>query len=125
MPVVSYRTRTGCAIVGGPVYRGASIPRLDGVYLFADYCVGRVWALQSDAEPDQRVIEIADLDRPLSSFGIDADGDVLLATFGGPLVRLVQTELGYAPSVTLRARVTTFGAPLAPNTSPSFGDREP
>ena len=114
-----------CAIVGGPVYRGASIPSLDGVYLFGDYCSGQVWALESDAEPGQRLIEIADLDRPLSSFGVDADGEVLMATFDGPLVRLVQTRLGYAPSVTHKARVTTFGAPLDPETLPTLGEREP
>ena len=129
MPVISYRHSSHnervCAIVGGPVYRGASIPSLDGVYLFGDVCLGKVWALESDAEPGQRLIEIAHLDRLLSSFGIDGDGEVVMATFGGSLVRLVQTELGYAPSVTHRARVTNVGAPLDTRIVPTFGDREP
>ena len=128
MPVISYRHSSHkervCAIVGGPVYRGASIPSLDGVYLFGDFCLGKVWALESDAEPGQRLIEIAHLDRLLSSFGIDGDGEVVMATFGGSLVRLVQTELGYAPSVTHRARVTNVGAPLEPKPDPLFGGRE-
>ena len=123
MPVVSYDHRQGCAIVAGPVYRGTSIPSLNGVYLFGDYCAGRVWALDSNAEPARRLIEVAELDRPLSSFGIDADGEVFMVTFGGPLVRLVQTQLGYAVTVTHRARVTTLGAPLDPDSSPSLGDR--
>ena len=125
MPVISYNNGSkGCAIVGGLVYRGASIPSLDGVYLLGDYCLGRVWALDSNVEPDWGLIEVADLDRPLSSFGVDADGEVFMVTFGGPLVRLVQTQLGYAPSVTHKARVTTLGRPLDPGISPTLGERE-
>ena len=123
MPVVSYDHRQGCAIVGGAVYRGTSIPSLNGVYLFGDYCEGQVWALDSNVEPGWGLVEIAELDRPLSSFGIDADGELFMVTFGGPLVRLVQTQLGYAVTVTHRARVTTLGAPLDPDSSPSLGDR--
>ena len=123
MPVISYDHRQGCAIVGGAVYRGTSIPSLNGVYLFGDFCLGPVWALDGNAETGWRLIEVADLDRPLSSFGIDADGEVFMVTFDGALVRLAQTQLGYADLVTHKARVTTLGAPLDPGISPSLGDR--
>ena len=123
LPVVSYDRRHGCAIVGGAVYRGTSIPSLNGVYLLGDYCSGQVWALDSDVEPGWGLVKIADLDRPLSSFGIDADGEVFMVTFGGALVRLGQTQVGYAPSVTHKARVTTLGAPLDPDISEIFRDR--
>ena len=98
-------TKLGCAVVGGVVYRGTALPSLNGVYLFGDFCSGRVWALDRDAEPGWRLIEVADLDRPLSSFGTDANGELLILTFGGPLARLVETRLGYAPAVTHSARV--------------------
>ena len=123
-PLITYRNdEDGCGVIGGIVYRGTSIHQLDGAYLFGDFCRGRVWALDRNPEPGWHLIEIADLDRPLSSFGVDADGEVFMLTFGGALVRLVQTELGYADSVTHRARVTTFGAPLDPRFVPSLGDR--
>ena len=125
MPVVSYGHRDGCVVVGGPVYRAISIPSLNGVYLFGDYCTGRVWALDINAEPGWRLLEVADLDRPMSSFGVDADGEVFVLTFGGPLVRLVQTQLGYAEAVTHKSRVTILGRPLDPGISPTLGDREP
>ena len=32
----------GCAVVGGYSYRGAAIPALQGVYVYADYCLGEV-----------------------------------------------------------------------------------
>ncbi len=104
-PIVSYNHELGCAVVGGIVYRGTALPRLNGVYLFGDYCSGRIWALDRGVEPGWRLIEVADLDRPLSSFGTNADGELLILTFGGPLARLVETRLGYAPAVTHRARV--------------------
>ena len=125
MPLITYSHADGCTVVGGIVYRGTAIEWLNGAYLFGDYCRGRVWALDSNAESEWRLIEIADLDRPLSSFGTDADGEVIIVTFGGPLVRLVQIQLGYAPSVTHRARLTTFGAPLDTDISPILGGREP
>lgn len=123
MPVVSYSHAIGCAVVGGVVYRGTSIPSLNGVYLLGDYCSGRVWALDSNLESGWGLIEIADLDRPLSSFGVDADGDVIMTTFGGPLVRLAKSQLGYTPLVTHKARVTPLGAPLDPRVSYVFRDR--
>ena len=87
-PVVSYNHEVGCAVVGGVVYRGTAIPWLTGVYLFGDYCTGRVWALAGDADSGWLMLEVADLDQPLSSFGTNADGEVFILTFAGPLVRL-------------------------------------
>ena len=125
MPLVTYKRDDGCVIVGGIVYRGTSIHQLNGVYLFGDHCSGRVWALDRNSEFGWRLIEIADLDRPLSSFGVDADGEVVLVTFGGALVRLVQTQLGYADSVTRKVGVTTLGAPLAPRNTSIPSDHSP
>ena len=100
-PVVTFEHTQGqCAVVGGIVYRGVQIPWLDGVYLFGDFCSGRIWALEGDSDAGWRMIEVADLDWGISSFGTDADGEVLVTTFGGPVLRLVEADAGYAPSVT-------------------------
>jgi glucose/arabinose dehydrogenase len=37
-PVHTYELNGGCAVTGGIVYRGESIPALAGAYLFGDYC---------------------------------------------------------------------------------------
>lgn len=35
----------GCAVTGGTVYRGTAIDGMQGWYVYADYCSGKVWAL--------------------------------------------------------------------------------
>jgi glucose/arabinose dehydrogenase len=50
-PAYQYATAaSGGAIVGGSVYRGASIPALRGRYLFADASSGRVWSAVYDKD---------------------------------------------------------------------------
>ncbi len=88
-PIDFYGTPPRCAVVGGFVYRGSSIPWLRGSYLFGDFCSGEVWALEGDASEGWRIIQIADLPRVLSSFSTDASGEVIVLTFGGAALRLV------------------------------------
>lgn len=111
-PIVSHPHAENCAIVGGIVYRGSAIPWLKGNYLFGDFCSARVWALAGNADAGWRTIEVVNLDHSLSSFGIDADGEVYVLTLGEPPVRLVDAGAGYSPSVNRKALTTIVGAPL-------------
>ncbi len=38
LPVHTYATSEGCAVVGGYVYRGSAIPELAGHYVYSDHC---------------------------------------------------------------------------------------
>ena len=100
MPEITYDHTGRCAIVGGIVYEGIAMPWLRGTYVFGDFCSGEIWALDGDAESGWRMVEIADLDKPLSSFGVDTDKEILVLTFSGPILRLVEGDPDYAPSVT-------------------------
>ena len=98
-PIVAYElTNETCAVIGGVVYRGSAIPWMDGRYFFGDFCSGQVWILDGDADAGWRMVQIANLERPVSSFGIDAAGEVYVLTFGGPMLRLVEAEPGFVPS---------------------------
>ena len=76
-----------CSITGGLVYRGRRMPALRGHYLFSDYCAGFLRSFRFDGQAVHDVVEHAaatrDLPGRVVSFGTDADGEVLVVSFGG------------------------------------------
>ncbi len=93
-PVWEYPQSVGKSIIGGAVYRGTRVPALVGKYVYADYIVGAVWALDYDAE--QGVVTgnhtIVPSGLPVMSFGEDADGELVYTTTAGEVMRFVVTE---------------------------------
>ena len=82
MPIHIYNHLNGdCAIIGG-----ASLPGPGGEYVFGDYCSGRVWALEGGARTGYYARELADLYRPITAFGTDADGAIYALTQNGPII---------------------------------------
>ena len=83
-PVYEYANDSGnCAITGGYVYRGSTIPDLRGVYLFGDYCRGEITAALGGT-----VKELGVRVEELSSFGEDASGEVWVLSLSGGVYRL-------------------------------------
>jgi glucose/arabinose dehydrogenase len=77
-PIWEYDHEVGKSVTGGVVYRGARLPELEGLYLYADYITGKIWGLRYD-ESKQQVTgnsAIADNKLPIVSFGEDEQGDV-------------------------------------------------
>jgi glucose/arabinose dehydrogenase len=91
-PVLAIPHQRLCAIIGGPVYRGSSIPALEGQYFYGDYCVGWIRSLLYDGG---EVVATYDWERDLgdpghiTTFGEDALGEILVATEEGELYRIV------------------------------------
>ncbi len=89
LPVAEYSHSGHCSITGGYVYRGAAYPALTGVYLYADYCSGTIWAAWPQDGAWQSA-ELLDSDITISSFGEDEAGELYLTDMsGGRLLRLV------------------------------------
>ena len=87
-PVATYGHDLGCSVTGGYVYRGAAVPKLQGQYLYADFCSGHVWAVPADGGTGKRRgRKIANVPQP-SSFGEDDRGEVYVTSFDGGLYRL-------------------------------------
>ena len=82
LPVVEYDHGQGCSVTGGYVYRGREFPLLAGVYLFGDYCSGRIWGLAPGADGNWQVAQLAQADLQLSSFGEDEAGELYLVDMG-------------------------------------------
>jgi glucose/arabinose dehydrogenase len=78
MPVAEYDHSGGnCSVTGGYVYRGSLLPELYGMYVFGDYCSGRIWVLAHAAE-GWRMAEWLDTSLSITSFGEDDSGELYL-----------------------------------------------
>ena len=91
LPRAAYRTHEDgtCAVTGGYVYRGAAMPELAGWYIYADYCSGRVWALDTTDETADPVI-LLDSGKSISSFAQTDDGEVFLVTFNSAVYQITR-----------------------------------
>lgn len=93
LPVVDYPHDGHCSISGGYVYRGAQIPAWDGVYFYADYCSGTIWALAPDGQGGWNNVELARSGLNVSSFAEDAAGELYLMDLsGGTVYQLRQAD---------------------------------
>jgi glucose/arabinose dehydrogenase len=88
-PLIAYHHENGrCAVIGGFVYRGTAIHGLQGAYIYADLCDGRVRAL---VQKGGRFAYGRDLQARLGSgvvsFGQDQDGELyVLSRYTGVYV---------------------------------------
>lgn len=90
LPLIEYDHKQGCSVTGGYVYRGEEFPGFQGVYLFGDYCSGRIWGMAAQAGGEPQVVELAMADVQLSAFGEDEGGELYLLDMGrGELFKLV------------------------------------
>jgi glucose/arabinose dehydrogenase len=89
LPIYEYNHAGGaCSVTGGFVYRGEAIPDLDGVYLFADFCVGDIYGL---VQEDGAAVTVQALDQHVdspSSFGEDNDGELYVLSLGGDVYKI-------------------------------------
>ncbi len=83
LPVREYDHGQGCSVTGGYVYRGVEYPLLNGVYLFGDYCSGRIWGLTQAADGDWQMAQLARPNVRLSSFGEDETGELYVVDLSG------------------------------------------
>ncbi len=91
-PVATYthgtNDSTGCAVIGGYVYRGQLYPSLQGIYLYGDYCSGKIWGLtwQSSSWQTQQLLQTT---LGITTFGQGEDGTLYVAdTKGGAIYKI-------------------------------------
>lgn len=85
-----------CAITGGMVLRGSDIPRLEGQFVFTDFCAPNVWMLQDPAGSPTLVDLTPEFDaahqtqvRFIAELGQGPSGELLLANhYSGELWRV-------------------------------------
>ena len=89
LPVAEYDHSLGCAVTGGFVARAGDEPTLQGIYLFGDFCSGRLWGLRRHGEEGWQQALLLDTDFTISTFGEDEMGHLYLADYSrGRVYRL-------------------------------------
>ena len=72
-----------CSITGGPVYRGATLPQLEGHYFYSDYCGGYLrsflYADGSATEPRDWSEQVG-VPGQVTGFGVDGAGEMYVTT---------------------------------------------
>ena len=96
LPVLVYShdgppgVQDGCSVTGGEVYRGQATPFMDGAYIFADWCEGRIWAGYRDDSGDWQMTELLDTFINWTAIGADESGELYgTDMIGGRLFRFV------------------------------------
>ncbi len=101
-PVATYDHGLGCSITGGHVFRSIR-PAQAPVYLYADYCTGRLWGLQADGN-EWASVELDDFDFQVTSFGEDEEGKIYVVSYAGTIYQVVNSpvSLQYIPTISKR-----------------------
>lgn len=91
-PVAEYsHAEGGCSITGGYVYRGL-MPQWAGVYLYGDFCTGKIWGLLPAAAATAPGVWTSSLlfesGAQITTFGQDTAGEVYYADRRGGIYRL-------------------------------------
>lgn len=89
LPVAEYsHAEGGCSVTGGYVYRG-SMPEWNGIYLYGDYCSGKIWGLiPSNGQWQSQLLFEAGV--TITSFGEDEAGELYLTSDNGGVYILVR-----------------------------------
>ena len=74
--MIEYSANKGCSVIGGHVYRGMGIPRLNGTHIYGDHRSGKVHGFRI------KIGEATGYSRPIASglnitsFGEDDQGEI-------------------------------------------------
>jgi glucose/arabinose dehydrogenase len=89
-PVAVYGRGDGCSVSGGTVYRGPH-RALRGIYLFGDYCTGKIWGMRPGASGG--MVELLESGYRITSFGEDEAGELYVASRDGQIARVFVYEV--------------------------------
>jgi glucose/arabinose dehydrogenase len=88
-PIIEYNHAEGCSVTGGVVYRGCRMPGHAGTYFYGDFCSGFVSSIRLDTGEQLDWTSELGPHPALTSFGVDADGEVYMLELTGNLYQIV------------------------------------
>jgi len=92
LPLAEYGRAEGCSVVGGYVYRGNVLPSLTGVYVFGDFCSGKIWGLRYDGVSVIEAMLLVDSALMITSFAVDRAANLYVLSRNSGIYQLVEVE---------------------------------
>ncbi|HJS07838.1 MAG TPA: PQQ-dependent sugar dehydrogenase, partial [Pirellulales bacterium] len=83
LPTAEHHHSEARSLTGGVVYYGTKLPELVGAYVYGDYSTGRIWGIKHDGTRVTWHKLIADTPFAISGFGLDSQGELLVADHRG------------------------------------------
>lgn len=93
VPVWEYaRSGGNCSVTGGFAYRGEAMPSLAGIYVYGDFCSGRIWGLRviGDSVTEHGLLVKSGL--TITSFGEDLEGNLYILSQNEGIYRLTANQ---------------------------------
>lgn len=85
---VEHHHQEARSLTGGHVYRGTEYPELVGFYIYGDFSSGNIWAVKHDGQQLQTTLQLARSQAQITGFGLDHDGELLIADHQGNIFQL-------------------------------------
>ncbi|PWT99728.1 MAG: hypothetical protein C5B51_26595 [Terriglobia bacterium] len=122
LPIAEYTHDPECSITGGFMYHGRVSPGLRGIYLYGDYCSGKIWGIERQgANFVSRLLLSSGF--LITTFGEDEAGEIYVASQGnGSIYHIVGSaaprlnaggvvnSASYAPGLVPGSIATAFAA---------------
>lgn len=88
----------GGSVTGGFVYRGTANPTLQGLYIFADFCLSEIYALRQNGNEEYERILLSEAGPGnWITFGEDQEGELLISSASGGVYRIVADQTTSLP----------------------------
>ena len=90
LPVAEFGRDIGSTVIGGYIYRGATYPVANGIYVFADYGSGRIFGIGSGVTKVVAPVTVGTGPTGrISAFGEDPSGELYVTSLDGTISRVV------------------------------------
>lgn len=86
-PVAEYSHGEGISVSGGYVYRGDTLPELEGIYFYGDFGYGTIWSLWRDETGAWQSQPFLNTGKTISSFGVDEANELYVVDYAGTVLR--------------------------------------
>ena len=85
---------TGCSVTGGYIYRGKKVKSLYGLYIFSDFCSGKIWAFDQNSNQITEITTslLSSDQHMIASFGEDIYNELYIVDYLGAIYKIQKGE---------------------------------